>query len=107
MAIIINSNNTSAIVNQIKGAISEALERSGQLVENEAARECPVDTGRLQNSITHEVEGHKKVVIGTNVEYAGYVENGTSKMRARPYLRKALTNKQSKIADIFKEELEK
>lgn len=33
----------------------------------------PVDTGRLRNSITSEVDGHT-VYVGTNVEYAEAVE---------------------------------
>ena len=47
-----------------------------------------VDTGRLRNSISHEVHGDS-VYIGTNVEYAVYVEKGTRKMQAYPYLKPA------------------
>jgi len=39
-----------------------------------------VDTGRLKNSLTHEVVPDEAMVeIGTNVEYAVYVEYGTGK----------------------------
>ena len=45
-----------------------------------AKRLCPVDTGLLRNSITHAVDTEEKsVIIGTNVEYAAYVELGTGK----------------------------
>ena len=56
--------------------ISKALNKACLVVENEAKRLCPVDTGDLRNSITHEV--HDGVgIVGTNKEYAPYVEYGT------------------------------
>lgn len=45
-----------------------------------AKKLCPVDTGRLRNSITFNVdESESSVSIGTNVEYGPYVELGTGK----------------------------
>lgn len=56
--------------------VSKALNRACLVVENEAKRLCPVDTGDLRSSITHEV--HNNVgIVGTNKEYAPYVEFGT------------------------------
>ncbi len=46
-------------------------------------------TGTLRRSITHEVVGDVGRV-GTNVEYGIFIELGTSKMSASPYLRPAL-----------------
>ena len=56
--------------------ISKALNKACLVVENEAKRLCPVDTGDLRNSITHEVDDDVGIV-GTNKEYAPYVEYGT------------------------------
>ena len=56
--------------------IEKALNKSCLAVENEAKKQCPVDTGDLRNSITHEVEDNVGY-IGTNKEYAPYVEFGT------------------------------
>lgn len=61
-------------------AIQQALERGCLLVENEAKANCPVDDGQLRQSITHDVEITEhgaEAVIGSNVEYAPYVEVGT------------------------------
>lgn len=56
--------------------VSKALNRACLVVENEAKKLCPVDTGDLRSSITHEV--HNDVgIVGTNKEYAPYVEFGT------------------------------
>lgn len=47
----------------------------GKIAEANCKELCPVDTGRLRNSITYEVsEDGKSVIVGTNVEYASEVE---------------------------------
>lgn len=57
-------------------AISRALEIIGGKAESYAKELCPVKTGNLRNSITHEQEDETTEVIGTNVKYAPYVELG-------------------------------
>jgi len=62
-------------------------------VESAAKRYCPVDTGLLRSSIHHEVgiDGRGLFArIGSDVEYALYVEMGTRRMAGQPYLRPAL-----------------
>ena len=55
--------------------IEQALIAIGMTAETYAKDGCPVDTGRLRNSITHENDS-RSVVIGTNVEYGKWVELG-------------------------------
>lgn len=59
----------------------EAVNEACILVENDAKRRCPVDTGELRMSITHEIENVSETsitgAIGTNLSYAPYVEFGT------------------------------
>lgn len=45
------------------------------------------DTGALRNSIQLEVIGPTKVRVGTNVEYAGWLEFGTKRIAPRPHAR--------------------
>lgn len=47
-------------------------------VMNDARKKCPVDIGTLRNSITYEVYDDYGEV-GSNLEYAPYVEFGTGK----------------------------
>lgn len=73
--------------------VAAFLERIGAKVERRAKYLCPVDTGRLRSSITHGLfvaDGTFEERIGTDVEYAAFVELGTSRMSAQPYLRPAL-----------------
>lgn len=54
--------------------IEQALIAIGMTAETYAKQECPVDTGRLRNSITHEVDmSEQSAIIGSNVEYAAFV----------------------------------
>ena len=85
----------------------DAFEEIGQIAEGYAKADCPVDTGRLRNSITHAQEDDTTEIIGTNVEYAPYVEMGTSRSRAQPYLKPALVNHALEYQRIFQSELGK
>ena len=76
---------------------SEALEIIGGKAESYAKRLCPVDTGNLRNSITHQQLDENTEIIGTNVEYAPYVELGHRKpngghVAPKPFLRPAAQN---------------
>lgn len=71
-------DNSEAVLEALKAAALRALERCGLQAEGYAKDLTPVDTGNLRNSITHQVsEDGLEVYIGTNVEYAPYVELGT------------------------------
>lgn len=87
-----------------------------------------VDTGRLRASlsfITPEQKGSgafsgeskdgdqlsgksekNTVIIGSNVNYAEFVHNGTSKMRARPFLREGIDNTREEMEKAVREILE-
>jgi HK97 gp10 family phage protein len=65
-----------------KRAIHDNLTDVTLKVEAKAKKSTVVDTGRLRASITHKI-GEQSAIIGTNVNYAGFIEYGTSKMKAR------------------------
>lgn len=88
-------------MNDITNKLSEGVAESCKVVEADAKAMCPVDTGGLRKSITSEVSGTTGVV-GTNKEYAMYVEFGTYKMAAQPYLVPALKGNEEKVLQIIK-----
>ena len=100
-SIEVKVNNIPFAKELYKTAIAKGLEMIGMQCENYAALKCPVDTGRLQGSIDHWPEGEDTMVVGTNVEYAGYVELGTSKMKKRPYLKPAAANHKKEYAAMM------
>lgn len=101
-------DNTELFKNATDEAIERALEAIGITAEGYAKLLCPVDTGRLRNSITHDVrKSEKAVYIGTNVEYAPYVEMGTSRTRPQPYLQPAIQNNKDEYKQLLEDELKK
>lgn len=70
------TDNTGLVREALAEATENALTAIGSTAERYAKEETPVDLGRLRNSMTHVVQGDS-VYIGTNVEYAPYVELGT------------------------------
>lgn len=99
-------DNTGRVVDGIDSAIGAALEEIGLLAENYAAKKCPVDTGNLRGSITYEVDaGDNAVYIGTNVEYAPYVELGTPRQEAQPFLRPAASEHGTRYRKVLKKAL--
>lgn len=90
------------VIAKIEQAIPRALEVVGGTAERHIKDITPVDTGRLWNSIAHEPIGNNAVGIGTDVEYAPYVEFGTYKMSAQPYLRPGIENYATEYMEIIK-----
>jgi phage gpG-like protein len=89
----INDAEMHALIASPSGPMAKELMTRGRRVERRAKELCRVDTGRLRSSITAipvTVGGELAVHIGTNVEYAKWIESGTSRMRAFPFLRPAL-----------------
>ena len=92
---------------EAQNEIEQALVRCGLRVERDAKKGAPVDSGRLRNSITHRLidsETDQPVVeVGTNVEYAKFVEQGTSKQPAQPFLLTAyLGNRKNILKELAK-----
>lgn len=102
-------------------AAERALEKMGGTAETYAKKACPVDTGRLKGSITHKLEGKEAVYVGTNVEYAPYVELGhdqepgryvpaigkrlvASHVDGKPFIRPAVEDHVSEYKEIVEKE---
>lgn len=97
---VLNENAVREILQDPDGMVGRDLQRRAINVESQAklnasGRPGPnVDTGRLRSSITWELvnrpDGNLVARIGTNVEYAAYVELGTERAPPYPYLVPAL-----------------
>lgn len=108
--VIIRENNIKTVEEALDRALASALEEVGLAAEGFAKKKLTenhsVDTGRLRNSVTHIIDmGEEAVYIGTNVEYAPYVELGTSHSKEKPYLRPAAQDHETEYRAIFEKHL--
>lgn len=102
----IRADNARQIEDAIDRALAAALEEVGLVCEGYAKRLCPVDTGRLRNSITHIVRpSEKSAYVGTNVEYGPYIELGTSRSKPQPFLKPAAADHEGVYRKIFEKHL--
>lgn len=128
---VILDDYSDEVLAALESACQRALETCGLVAEGYAKKLCPVDTGNLRNSITHTVDsGEKAAYVGTDSEYAVYVEMGTGKyvtggrptpwvykdahgnwhmthgQRAQPYIKPAVADHAQQYQKIIKSELE-
>jgi len=70
------NDNSEEVLEALENAVQRGLMAIGETAVGYAQDLVPVDTGRLRGSITHAEDGDD-CYIGTNVEYAPYIEFGT------------------------------
>lgn len=81
-------------------AARESLLENGETVAEEAKRRCPVDTGRLRDSVHVEPKGANKVRIVADAKsddgysYGGIIEYGP---HGTPFMRPALEAKREEL----------
>ncbi len=96
-------------------AVEKTIEIACIKAMNRAAALSPVDSGLLRNSIGYKTntsqssDGKLSIspkkhegYVGTNVEYARYVEYGTRRQVAQPFLRPAIKALSNRDVDIIK-----
>ena len=95
----------------VGSTLDKAMAESALVMQGRIRNLTPVDTGRLRQSITASArlldgrleEGQAEV--GTNVEYAPYVEYGTKYMRPYAYMRLGAENSRKPIEAILRRNL--
>lgn len=102
----------------IRKQIAEGVDRAASALQSDIKRTLSispspsspgqppgVDTGTLRRSVQIDrsrVDSDLLARVGTNVEYGRYLEYGTIKMAARPWLRPTLSKFKGKIASFFR-----
>lgn len=121
-------DNSDKVIKATNEQITKALEECGLLAEGYAKLLCPVDTGALRNSVTHQV-WKDEMHVGTALEYGIYVEMGTGKyvpggrktpwvyvddegvahrtegMAPRPFIKPSIADHISEYKQVIKDEL--
>jgi HK97 gp10 family phage protein len=78
------------------------LPSAAALIEGAAKRNTPVDTGRLRASISSRSDKETATVF-TPTEYAPYVEYGTKRQKAQPFMRTALDKNRKKLISLYRQ----
>lgn len=105
MAHFIFRSNRKTVEEQVQKTLETGMKAIAAQAEGNAKREITtlvydtppsptyVRTGALRNSITHDYKRDEMAAyVGTDIEYAPYVEFGTVRMPERPFLRRAVLN---------------
>ena len=130
-------DNSDKVIRELQDAVYKGVTKASEIVETQAKLNAPVDTGKLGQSINNHVEGARTNTItgyiGTNTEYAIYVEKGTGEFatnglgrktpwtyqkpngewvtttgqKPQPFLEPAFKDNVNNIAKAIKDELKK
>lgn len=95
-------SNLNNVLDNYREAKKEALNNIGLFGTAEAQLRATVLTGNMRRSTTFDVPNENEVDIGTTNEapYAVYVEKGSSKQKAQPFIEPAIMDNARKIEDI-------
>lgn len=87
---------------RMRAKIADQLANIGDEMVNIARGIVPVRTGFLRDNIFADVvESDLSLTFGDTASYASYVEFGTRRMAAEPYLRPALDSSQERIVNAI------
>ena len=89
---IVFTDNLDEVLGALDSALTAGLVKIGAAAQGYAKDNTPVRTGTLRDSIGVEVKKDEKAAyIGTNVEYAPYIELGAQGRKGLHFLQKAAT----------------
>lgn len=99
---------TENVVKEVESKVKNTVNQNVHQMEGQAKMLAPVDTGHLRQSINTELSnGGMTGEVSTNVEYALFVEYGTSRQAAQPFMYPAFVmyskNFESEIRKIVRD----
>ena len=116
MANFVFKDNSNLVLKRVSANAQSAVKKAGPLLVESVQgamlyryeRE-PIDTGALFDSIRAETKRGSQnlysVDVGSDKHYAGYVHEGTYKMKGRPYIRDGVMDAQEDLEKLFAGEL--
>ena len=99
----------------VKKNVNDGIKKSGFFIQTEVqesiaghrAEPLSVDTGRFLNSVKATFPKQFVAVVGTDVDYAKYLEYGTSKIEARSHFRNTVAREEEKVKLYLLKEIKK
>ena len=104
ISVSVDTTKLDSIIAKLPGNRDKIVKAVAFEVLREAQQKAPVDTGALKANadVNTKYAGDGIMSVEFYQEYAPYVELGTYKMAARPFLTPAVENAAKKLADMFK-----
>ena len=103
----INVRGVEAAVSTIERKAQQNMEKLSQTVHDSAIKIqleakwlAPVRTGNLMNSILYEPQSKLLAYVRASASYSAFVEYGTSKQRAQPYMRPAVEKEKQRLRGL-------
>lgn len=95
-------SNLDEILKKYQQAKQQTLKNIGTFCTAEAQTRATVKTGNMRRNTTYTIPNQNEVDIGCTVEapYAPYVEKGTYKMKAQPFIEPSVMENISRIGQI-------
>lgn len=104
ISVSVDTTKLDAIIARLPGNRDKIIKAAAFHILGEARKRAPVATGALRdNSEVTDGDGYKNVEF--HQEYAAYVELGTHKMAAQPFLTPAVEAEAKLLEDRIKEGL--
>lgn len=85
----LTKNSFPGMGGRLRAGLQAAIVKAAHDVEAQAKARAAVDTGAMRNSITTQATGDLSAEVTTGVDYAKFVEYGTSRMSAQPFMHPA------------------
>jgi HK97 gp10 family phage protein len=90
-SVTVDISQANAIFQKLASSITStipqrALQAGADNLVESAKSSAPVRTGALRDSIQRTEASAESAIVEAEVEYAGFVEFGTSRMSAEPYM---------------------
>ena len=99
---VVTYDKIGEIVKKFPDLASAVVKKTASDIVADAQHEAPVRTGNLKNSIKMKMETDHRAVINVGAEYGAFVEFGTRKMPAHPFLRPAVNDNKKKFLEAMR-----
>lgn len=105
MSAKVTFNGLAAFIKKLEEATAVGLNAAAEVVQKEAISKAPSRTGNLRRNIKVKPaeDGKAHVYIDKDAFYGRFVEMGTSKKTAQPFLRPALDENENKLVKAFQD----
>ena len=104
ISVSVDTTKLDAIIARLPGNRDKIVRATASHILGEARMRAPIRTGALRNN-SQVTDGRGYSNVEFNQEYAAYVEFGTYKMAARPFLKPAVEAEAPLLTQRIKDEL--